>query len=1731
VSDGVASTTKTITVYVTPRQPGTPDLDPARDTGASNADDVTAAAILKFSGTGAVGDSTSSVRVFIDQNGNGLYDTGEANTISTLVNGAWTADGVSTTGLDGDYNVYAIVTSYTGALSSAPSGALAITIDHTAPTTTFSGIGLSRDTGSDGSDLITNVAAQTIYATLSQPLAAGDKLMGSTDNGASWTDLTARVSGTALTWNGATLVAGGGIQFKVLDQHGNAGTPTTRGYVLDLTPPSTTVASAQFNPDPGADFILGSANQNLAGALSANLAAGDIVEVSLDNGNNWTTANSAAGAAAWSLGNIVLTGSNTLQVRVTDLAGNHGTPLVRAYVLDGVAPTASVPASTQLLAPSGSSFTVTVTYADSGGSGIDAATFGIGNISVRDPDGTPLAVTGFAPSGNVVTYTVQAPGGNWDPLDAGRLAIAINANSVRDVAGHYVAANTGAGSIDVVFSTAPAVGGLALSEDHGRSATDFVTDVAAQTIQATLSKALAAGDVVQGSIDGGNSWTTITGKVDGTALAWDVTLPGAGTIVIKVSDANGLAGETASHAYTIDTGKPMQTIVSAALEFDSGKPGDLLTNVSAQSLYGTLDAPLAADEFVEVSFDAGRSWTEAVSSGATWSLAGVTVTGQDLLEVRVSDLAGNSGIPFSHPYALDADGPLVSVTRPNMVEPSGASFTFSVTYLDGTDLDPATIGPGNVTVTGPSGALSVTGASVTEKIGVLTTITYTVAAPGGSWDPLDAGVYTIGITGQLRELAGNAVAVDASAHTFTVGVNSAPALGGVFATPAIGDDASTAPFAGVTVADLDGDALSLSISYAAANGVLSGTGLAGSAGNYTLSGSPADVQAALRALVFTPTANQVAAGSVVTTFTLAASDGSASTSNSATVVTTAPVAPTATIALSDTALGAGESALLTITFSEAVTGFSAADLTMADVALGALTSSDGGRTWSATVTPVPSVALSAHQVLLDLSGVRDAGGLAGSGTATGPNYTVSTVRPSATLSVLDATLTVGETTTVTVTFSEAVSDFTLADLSAASGVLSNLSSNDGGISWTATLTPDANAWTGANTVSLDLSGVKNAVGNAGNGNVLSNPYAVQTGTAPTPPAPPGAVIDGVRVTTSRELDPVTGLVNRVVTVPVVTPSRPEDPSTPNATLADIPLTTSGGGATSTLTVGLPTGAGLQVSTPANLLNASQALTDLIRRIEQHSDGVAEQEMKGAGSAFLQGLAGGTMLQTATLAPMAAASGVRDIVVTGDAPGGAIGLVIDATGLPLGATVQLNNVDFAAVAGAVILRGGLGNNTVVGDGASQNIFLGEGDDALYGGGGDDIIGSAGGADLLDGGSGNDMLAGGIGNDRLAGGSGDDVLQGGRSTRGDWQFTLAGGQLSASHQTAVFAPGARETLAVGELDRGAVDLAFLSASQARLTDMALLYQAAFGRAPDLGGLNFYLNKGVDAAALARDFAGSREWIDDGLQTMGNAAFVRQLYRQVLEREGESSGVAFWAAKLTVGAASRAEVLQAFALSAEHRALHADGLVIAQGVVAQENGWILGSGDDRLDGGAGSDLLVGGDGIDTVVYAGLLADYRFLLGADGAIKVADRANSDVDTLLGVERGEFRDGTVDLAFTQSAASVLGTVGLLYQAVLDRAGDMGGLSWWAASRADTDAIVRAFAGSGEFAARYGAMSNADFVGALYANSGLDAAQAGGSAGWVAMLQDHTRAELIGAWIMEDAVRDAQFGIQGLWLA
>ena len=116
--------------------------------------------------------------------------------------------------------------------------------DGQAPTTGIVGgsIHISADTG-NSTDFTTKTAAQTISATLDHTLTADEHLWGTVDGGSTAVDLSTlgKVSGTTVSWTGATLLAGPNtIAFLVKDSASNQGPPSMQSYILDTTAPEIT---------------------------------------------------------------------------------------------------------------------------------------------------------------------------------------------------------------------------------------------------------------------------------------------------------------------------------------------------------------------------------------------------------------------------------------------------------------------------------------------------------------------------------------------------------------------------------------------------------------------------------------------------------------------------------------------------------------------------------------------------------------------------------------------------------------------------------------------------------------------------------------------------------------------------------------------------------------------------------------------------------------------------------------------------------------------------------------------------------------------------------------------------------------------------------------------------------------------------------------------------------------------------------------------------------------------------------------------------------------------------------------------------------------------------------------------------------------------------------------------------------------------------------------------------
>ncbi|MDO1581893.1 DUF4214 domain-containing protein [Rhizobium oryzicola] len=151
-----------------------------------------------------------------------------------------------------------------------------------------------------------------------------------------------------------------------------------------------------------------------------------------------------------------------------------------------------------------------------------------------------------------------------------------------------------------------------------------------------------------------------------------------------------------------------------------------------------------------------------------------------------------------------------------------------------------------------------------------------------------------------------------------------------------------------------------------------------------------------------------------------------------------------------------------------------------------------------------------------------------------------------------------------------------------------------------------------------------------------------------------------------------------------------------------------------------------------------------------------------------------------------------------------------------------------------------------------------------------------------------------------------------------------------------------------------------------------------------------------------------------------------------------------------------------------------------------------------GSGNDAFDGREGIDTVIYDGARASYtvRQIAG----VATVTSATTGTDKLSNIERIQFADGTLALDTSANA----GQAYRLYQAAFDRTPDTGGLSFWVRAMDNGKSLLDAaqgFVSATEFQALSGAnVSNQDFVGKLYEHVLHRAGEAGGMAYWLDQL-------------------------------
>lgn len=134
-----------------------------------------------------------------------------------------------------------------------------------------------------------------------------------------------------------------------------------------------------------------------------------------------------------------------------------------------------------------------------------------------------------------------------------------------------------------------------------------------------------------------------------------------------------------------------------------------------------------------------------------------------------------------------------------------------------------------------------------------------------------------------------------------------------------------------------------------------------------------------------------------------------------------------------------------------------------------------------------------------------------------------------------------------------------------------------------------------------------------------------------------------------------------------------------------------------------------------------------------------------------------------------------------------------------------------------------------------------------------------------------------------------------------------------------------LTAGTKTKGDLDHALRRGSEnlTNVDPVVRVYRAFLGRAPDAGGLNYWIRRRRGALFVARmtvtqiaeSFVASNEF-KTKYGSLGNRAFVTRIYTDVLDRTADTQGVDYWTRRLDTKAKTRAQVMVGFSESSEYK-----------------------------------------------------------------------------------------------------------------------------------------------------------------------------------------------------------------------
>ncbi len=593
---------------------------------------------------------------------------GKTYTTTVQTGGSWsyTLGSADVTAL-ADGNAYVINASVSNAIGNTGSSNHTITVDLSAPAMGINIDSLQADTGLSASDFITSVSPVVVNGSLTAALASNETAQISIDGGLTWTTLT--VTGTTWRYNDSRTLTDGNYlyQVRVIDAAGNVGATDSQNVVIDTTAPDPavkTIAISAITTDTGLitnDFVTSDTTLAVSGTLGATLSAGEFAQISIDGGTTWQ--NLSVSGLTWSYldGRTLTDGNYNYQVRVIDTAGNIGATASQIVTVDTTAPLAS------------KTIAIASISDDTRLSSSDFVTRDT-TLTVRGTLGAALAADERAQislDGGVTWTTLTVIGTSWSYADGRTLTDGTWNYTVRvvDLAGNVGQTATQNVVVDTTSpEAAKSITITGISDDTGTSSSDFITSDTTLTVRGVLGAALGANEFAQISTDNGATWVNVTLAADG--LNWSYvdgrTLTnGTTTWQVRVVDLAGNVGATGSQSAQIDTVNPAQVLTIASISTDTGSSAtDFITSDTTLTLTGSLGAGLASGEVAQISLDSGATWITLTTNGTQWTYTDSrTLTdGSYVYQVRVLDLAGNTGPVVSKTVVVDTINPTATPT-------------------------------------------------------------------------------------------------------------------------------------------------------------------------------------------------------------------------------------------------------------------------------------------------------------------------------------------------------------------------------------------------------------------------------------------------------------------------------------------------------------------------------------------------------------------------------------------------------------------------------------------------------------------------------------------------------------------------------------------------------------------------------------------------------------------------------------------------------------------------------------------------------------------------------------------------------------------------------------------------------------------------------------------------------------------------------------------------------------